>query len=122
MQTASDSSRLPSRRTNPRLSVVAAVQVSSSDKPGRCGVTRNASDRGMLIVTPSRFGVGEEVDVAVHLGDQLERRRARVVRVEENGRDSVETWRYSLAVELEGELPHDVLEDACARTRALRGE
>lgn len=98
-----------------RLPVVLAVELSSKAKPGRCGVTRNASGKGLLIVTPSRFSVGDELDVAVHVGDHSGRASARVVRVEENGKDSAETWRYRLAVELDGALPEALLEEARAR-------
>ena len=98
-----------------RLPVVLAVELSSKAKPGRCGVTRNASGKGLLIVTPSRFSVGDELDVAVHVGDHSGRASARVVRVEENGKDSAETWRYRLAVELDGALPEALLDEARAR-------
>jgi len=99
----------------PRLPVVLAVELSSKSKPGRCGVTRNASGKGLLIVTPSRFSVGDELDVAVHVGERSGRASAKVVRVEENTKESCETWRYRLAVELEGALPEDLLEEASAR-------
>lgn len=99
----------------PRLPVVLAVELSSKAKPGRCGVTRNASGKGLLIITPSRFSVGDELDLAVHVGDKAGRASARVVRVEENGKDSAETWRYRLAVELDGALPEELLEEARAR-------
>lgn len=109
----SDPRRQIPRQT--RLPVVLAVELSSKAKPGRCGVTRNASGKGLLIVTPSRFSVGDELDVAVHVGDHSGRASARVVRVEENGKDSAETWRYRLAVELDGALPEALLEEARAR-------
>jgi hypothetical protein len=103
------------RRKVPRLPVVLAVELSSKTKPGRCGVTRNASGKGLLIVTPSRFAVGEELALSVHAGDKSGHVGARVVRVEENAPDSSEMWRYRLAVELDGELPDAVIEEA--RTR-----
>ncbi len=99
----------------PRLPVVLAVELSSKAKPGRCGVTRNASGKGLLIVTPSRFSVGDEIDVAVHVGERSGRASAKVVRVEENAKESCETWRYRLAVELDGALPEELLEEAAAR-------
>jgi hypothetical protein len=100
------------------MPVVLAVELSSKAKPGRCGVTRNASGKGLLIVTPSRFSVGDELDVSVHFPEartHTGRVGGRVVRVEENGRDSAETWRYRLAVELEETLPGELLEDARLR-------
>ncbi|MDB4939097.1 MAG: hypothetical protein JWP87_6069 [Labilithrix sp.] len=97
------------------MPVVLAVELSSKAKPGRCGVTRNASGKGLLIVTPSRFSVGDELDVSVHVGTQAGRVAARVVRVEENGKESSEVWRYRLAVELEEKLPGELLQEARAR-------
>jgi hypothetical protein len=104
----------PDSRRVPRMPVILAVELSSKAKPGRCGVTRNASGKGLLIVTPSRFAVGDQLDLAVHVGKSTGRAAARVVRVEENGKESTETWRYRLAVELDGTLPDDLLEEARA--------
>lgn len=111
-----DSSASDPRRSYPRIPAILAVELSSAEKPGRCGVTRNASGRGLLIVTPSRFSVGDELTLAVHVGEHKGRVGARVVRVEENGRDSAEVWRYRLAVELDGTLSDELLDEA-ARTR-----
>lgn len=98
------------RRKSQRMPATLAVELSSKGKAGRCGVTRNASEKGLLIVTPSRFSVGDELDLAVHMGSQLGRVSARVVRVEENDVGSTETWRYRLAVELDGTLPDSLLD------------
>ena len=106
------------RRKSQRMPAILAVELSSKSKPGRCGVTRNASEKGLLIVTPSRFSVGDEVDLAVHVGSQLGRASARVVRVEENALGSAEVWRYRLAVELDGTLPDALLDEARARNLA----
>lgn len=104
-----------SRRKSPRVPAILAVELSSKTKPGRCGVTRNASGSGLLIVTPSRFSVGDELDLSVHVGARSGRASARVVRVEENPSGSSEVWRYRLAVELHGKLPDDLIEEASAR-------
>jgi|GEM_PF-1890978 len=110
-----ESSSPEARRSVPRIPAILAVELSSQAKPGRCGVTRNASGKGLLIVTPSRFSVGDELKLAVHIGERTGHVGARVVRVEENGKDSAEVWRYRLAVELDGSLPDALLEEA--RTR-----
>lgn len=110
-----ESSSPDARRSVPRIPAVLAVELSSEAKPGRCGVTRNASGKGLLIVTPSRFSVGDELKLSVHIGERTGHVGARVVRVEENGKDSAEVWRYRLAVELDGSLPDALLEEA--RTR-----
>jgi len=103
------------RRKTPRMPAVLAVELSSRAKPGRCGVTRNASEKGLLIVTPSRFSVGDELALSVLVGSQKGSVGARVVRVEENDAASAEVWRYRLAVELDGALPEELLDEARAR-------
>ena len=103
------------RRKTQRMPAILAVELSSKAKPGRCGVTRNASDRGLLIVTRSLFSVGEELDLSVLARDQARRVGARVVRVEENDARSPEVWRYRLAVEIDGSLPVELLDQARAR-------
>ena len=105
-------------RIQPRIPAIFAVELSSKAKPGRCGVTRNASGKGLLIVTPSRFSVGDELDLAVHVGTVSGRTSARVVRVEENARESTEVWRYRLAVELHGELSDELLDEVRARSES----
>ena len=97
-----------------RLPAVFAVELSSKTKPGRCGVTRNASGKGLLIVTPSRFSVGDELELAVHVGAHSGHVAARVVRVEENGKTSTEVWRYRLAVELADTLSDALIQEAYA--------
>jgi hypothetical protein len=106
-----------SRRGLPRQPVLLAVELSSAAKRGRCGVTRNASRTGLLIVTPSRFAVGESLELALHGSPgQSGRVNARVVRVEENEWDSHEVWRYRMAVALDDALPDDLLVSAAERT------
>ena len=105
------------RRKAPRVSAILAVEISSKDKPGRFGVTRNASENGLLIITASRFSVGDELEVSVHAGPQHGHIGARVVRVEENPASSAEVWRYRLAVALDGTLPGALLEEAGARMK-----
>ncbi len=105
------------RRKTPRVPVVLAVELSSKDKPGRCGVTRNASDGGLLLVTPSRFSVGDTLSVSAFVGGYHGRVGARVVRVEENDAASAEVWRYRLAVELDEALPKELLDEAQRRAQ-----
>lgn len=110
-----ESSPPDARRSAPRIPAILAVELSSASKVGRCGVTRNASGKGLLIVTPSRFSVGDELKLSVHAGEQSGHVGARVVRVEENAKDSSEVWRYRLAVELDGSLPEALLVEARSR-------
>lgn len=110
------------RRVLPRQPAVLAVELSSEEKTGRCGVTRNASGKGLLIMTPSRFRVGDQLQLSLHVGEASGRVAARVVRVEENGPDSREVWRYRLAVELDGTLSEDLLAAARARAPVARAD
>ena len=113
-------STAPDRRTAQRVSALFAVELSSARKRGRFGVTRDASARGLAIVTPSQFEVGERLALAVYAaGGNAAHVEARVVRVDENPIGSPETWRFRLAVELDEALPSKVLDRAGDRPRAL---
>lgn len=108
------------RRRAPRFPVVLAVELSTAEKPARCGVTRDASSCGMLIVTASRFAEGEQLDVAVHgHAGAFARVRGRIVRIDENPFSSPEPWRYRLAVDLDAPLAAELLEPS-VWTRARR--
>jgi hypothetical protein len=108
------------RRGNRRSPVFCAVELSSVAKPRRCGVTRNASDKGLLIVTPSRFAEGDRLDVSVYLRGAAAKVTGHVVRVDVNPATSNELWRYRLAVALDEPLPADLLDDASTAARAAR--
>lgn len=56
MQVADDN-----RRRFRRHRVVFPVKVSSQQKPGRLGMCRNGSACGMLMGTPSRFEIGDQL-------------------------------------------------------------
>lgn len=102
------------RRTDVRTPAYFAVELSSEAKRSRCGVTRNASGQGLLVVTPSRFKPSDELEVAVHVETACTRLKGRVVRVDENPASSPELWRYRLAIMLHDPLPAEIL----ARARA----
>src|SRR4051812_12546826 len=108
------------RRSKPRIPAFFAVELSSDAKQGRCGVTRNASHRGLLIVTPSKFSAEERIDLAVHAENTAARLRGRIVRVDENPARSSELWRYRLAVELEEPLPEELLAFADAKSASMK--
>ncbi len=109
----------PDLRRSERHPLILAVEMSSDAKRGRCGVTRNASPFGLLVVTPSRFSLGERIELAVHLPGIAQRAKGRVVRVEENTPGSAEVWRYRYAIELDGALPDALLESAKTRSAAV---
>ena len=94
------------RRTLSRRKAFLAVEIDASTRKKRGRVTRDASRRGLLIASPSRFAVGEALDLKVlvpHRGEVAV--QARVTRVEENPVDSHEMWRWRFAVELDQDEP-----------------
>ncbi len=97
------------RRIEPRIPAFFAVELSSPAKRGRCGVTRNASPTGLLIVTPSRFQADDRLELSVHAEGFAAKLAGRVVRVDENPARSSELWRYRLAVALDAPLPGELL-------------
>lgn len=97
------------RRTKPRVPAYFAVQISSPAKRMRCGVTRNASRQGLLVVTPSRFQPSDALELALHADGFCAQVKGRVVRVDENPVSSSELWRYRLAVALDEPLPAELL-------------
>jgi hypothetical protein len=51
------------RRRAPRREFVVPVQIDAPEKKDRVGMVQNASETGMLIGTPSRFEVGQSVEL-----------------------------------------------------------
>ena len=98
------------RRGGNRTPAVLAVGLGSDAKPGRHGVTRDLSEKGLLIVTPSRFMKGDHVKVTVHSTDGAVDVVGRVARVDENPISSPELWRYRLGIELDTPLPTGIVE------------
>lgn len=107
------------RRRSPRVPAFCAVELSSAEKPKRCGITRDASGRGLRVVTPSRFAVGDELSLAVYLDGEEMVLSGRAVRIEENGYDSDEPWRYRLSIMLDEELPEEALSSAAESASRL---
>jgi hypothetical protein len=100
------------RRTKPRIPAYFAVEISSAAKRLRCGVTRNASGQGLLVVTPSRFKPNDELELAVHVEGYCAQVKGHVVRIDENPVSSSELWRYRLGIELDEPLPTELLSRA----------
>lgn len=91
-----------------------AVGLASEVKPGRHGVTRDLSAKGLLIVTPSHFTKGDRLKITVHGTDGGVDVEGRVARVDENPISSPELWRYRVGVELDQPLPN-ALADVVAK-------
>ena len=93
------------RRENSRTAAVLAVGLASDVKAARHGVTRDLSEKGLLVVTPSRFTKGDRLKITVHTTDASMEVEGRVARVVENPISSPELWRYRVGVELDQPLP-----------------
>lgn len=79
------------------------------DESTQYGVTRDVSERGLLIATRSLMKVGDRLEVAIHDRAGVVRAKARVVRVEDTPPE--EAWRYRVALELDEPLPSHVVEN-----------
>lgn len=88
------------RRRHSREEVYFPVQIDSQDKTDRVGVARNSSASGLLIGTPSRFAVGDQVDLtfAFRYGEPYQKIHGRVVRVTVD--DQADLFRQLVAVEV----------------------
>lgn len=102
------------RRGTSRTPAVLAVGLASDAKAGRHGVTRDLSEKGLLVVTPSHFVKGDRLKITVHAADGGVDVEGRVARVDENPISSPELWRYRVGIELDGPLPN-ALADAVAK-------
>jgi hypothetical protein len=101
------------RRESPRTRAVLAVGIDGQVRKHRFGISRDTSATGMLLATPSRFEVGEELALTVFLGVHEQRSvRGRVIRVETNPLKSSEPWRYRLALAYAEPSPE--LQERCA--------
>ncbi|MEQ9324869.1 MAG: PilZ domain-containing protein [Polyangiaceae bacterium] len=58
------------RRRHTRYETYLPVQIDTPDKPARIGVSHNVSSAGMLIATPSRFRVGQPVEVTFRVSER----------------------------------------------------
>jgi hypothetical protein len=102
------------RRTSQRVESIVVVALDSE----RHAVTRNASERGLLIATRSRFSPGDRIEVTVYGKSASLRTGARVVRVDET--PPTESWRYRVALELDEVLPAELIEEGCAAAAQLK--
>lgn len=108
------------RRRAERTPAVLAVALDTNEKVGRHGVTRDLSEKGLLIVTPSTFKRGDRVQVKVHAGGEDVAVSGQVMRVDENPISSPELWRWRIGVELDSPLPSDFVERGLRVSRRLK--
>ena len=94
------------RRAAERVEAIVVLQL---DEQGRYGVTRDMSDRGVLLATRQELQLDDRVHVVVHAKGQSLKRTARVVRVQKTAPN--EEWPFRVAMELDEPLPTDVIEE-----------
>jgi hypothetical protein len=92
------------RRSAERIEALVIVGLDEE----RYGVTRDVSERGLLIATRSRFTPGDRIEVTIHDTESSTRATARVVRVDEAPPE--DSWRYRVALELDAPLTPRVIE------------
>jgi hypothetical protein len=92
------------RRGKTRLDALVVVRLGE----GHVGVTRNASERGLLVATQIQVAVGDRLELVVGAKTGPIPVRGRVVRVEEPPGAEL---RYLVAIELDDALPRNVIED-----------
>jgi hypothetical protein len=90
------------------VSRVDALVVVSLGEGRRHSVTRNVSERGLLIATRSKLEVGDRLELEMMTNSGTFSASGRVVRVDE---PPGAEWRYLVGLELDAALPHDVIED-----------
>jgi hypothetical protein len=108
------------RRTAARVDAILVVELSSEEKGSRQGITRNVSERGLLIATRSKFNPGDRLELTLLAANASPVNvNARVVRVDETPPE--QAWRYRVAVELEEAVPGGLIEDGAAAAARLLG-
>jgi hypothetical protein len=108
------------RRRAERTPAVLAVALDTTDKPGRHGVTRDLSEKGLLVVTPSTFKPGDRVTVTVHAAGEGVNVSGEVRRVDENPISSPELWRWRVGIELDAPLPNEFVERGLRMSRRFK--
>jgi hypothetical protein len=100
----------PNRRRHVRHRVVFPIKVSSMKKQGRIGMCRNGSASGMLLGTPSRFDLGDELILRfrVKSGEPENLVRGRIVRLDRES-PTRDHWCHRL-VAVEFNAPQPTLE------------
>ena len=76
---------MSNRRRHARYRTVLPVEISAPDKPGRIGVVHNLSAAGLLLATPSRFVLGQTLDLKfrVTMGEEQRSVRGTITRLSE---------------------------------------
>jgi hypothetical protein len=99
---------------------VLAVGIHTEATQGRHGVTRDMSEKGLLVVTPSSFKMGDRVKVTVLAGDEDVALSGHVARVDENPVNSPELWRWRVGIALDEPLPSGFIDHGVAIRNRFR--
>jgi hypothetical protein len=93
-----------SRRENERYQVWIPVKVDALREG--LAITRDASTRGVLMLTASKLEPGTSIELSLKLPDDPVPKRVagKVVRVEENAADPHGLWPHRMAVEFDEEI------------------
>ncbi len=102
------------RRTSERVEALVLVQLGDDE---RYGVTRDVSERGLMIATRSSFVVGDRIEIVIHDATGPVRATARVVRVVETPPE--EAWRYRVALELDAAISPEIVEHGAKAAATL---
>lgn len=92
-------------RNRTRLDVCLAVELGSTERPQRVGLSRNVSASGVLVGSFSRFEVGTDVTVTFLVPGEADERRTvtgRVVRYQPG--KLTDTWPHVMAVRFAEEV------------------
>ena len=93
------------RRAGERFEAIVVLQL---DEEGRYGVSRDISERGLLVATRQELRAGERLNVVVHGKGESLPRTARVVRVQRT--PPKEEWPFLVGLELDEPLPKEIIE------------
>jgi hypothetical protein len=90
------------RRAAERHNVYIGAEIDAGEGPVRSAITRDASARGLLLLTRAKLDVGQRVKINVFLSEGESRSiHGRVVRQEPLNAEENALWRLKLAVEIE---------------------
>jgi len=94
------------RRRSERHVVVVPVQIDSAQRKERLGVTRDVSQSGTLLLSNSKFTVGEKLELTFYVSqdpNSAQKAVGEVVRVEQL--QAGLQWRYGMALTFKIPLP-----------------
>jgi hypothetical protein len=104
------------RRTGERVGAMVVLQL---DDEGRYAVSRDVSERGLLVASREQLRIDDRLDVVVHGKGQSLKRTARVVRVEKT--PPSEEWPFRIALELDEPLPAELIEEGARLAATFKG-